>query len=88
MAEPTESIAALGGLMIPLKKSIPYIPKLVTVKVDPDIASGKSFLSLARLMSDFASREISRRERHSALRITGVRSPPSTATPKASATLS
>ena len=80
---PTERIAAFGGLIIPLKKSMPYIPKFVTVNVEPDIASGESFLSLAKLMRDLASREISERESLSASRIIGVSNPPSTATPKA-----
>ena len=80
--EPTDRIAAFGGLMMPLKKSMPYIPKFVTVKVDPAIASGDNFLSLANDIRFFASWEISVNERESALRITGVSSPPSTATPK------
>ena len=88
MEEPTESIAALGGFIIPLKKSILYIPKFVTVKVEPDIDSGDNFFSLAKEIRFLASTEISIKERVLALRITGVSKPPSTATPKARSTVS
>ena len=41
--EPMDRIAAFGGLIMPLKKSIPYIPRFVTVKVDPPLPQGVIF---------------------------------------------
>ena len=69
--------------MILLKKSTPYIPRLVMVKVEPLISSGDNFWVRAFEMSCLVSTDRERRCLVSASWITGVMSPSSTATLKA-----
>ena len=59
---PTASSAACGGLMIAVKRSMPYMPRFETVKVPPDTSGGvilrsRTFsISGARLARDLAER--------------------------------
>ena len=59
---------------------MPYMPRLLTVKVPPDSSSGVSLRAHARAVKSCASRAISVTVLRSASRITGTMSPSSMAT--------
>jgi hypothetical protein len=69
---PTESSAAWGGLMTAEKFSIPYIPRLETVKVPPESSGGVTFPSRTFAASARASTAISPSDLRSASKIVGT----------------
>ena len=79
---PTARMAALGGLMMALKRSTPIMPRLDTQKVPPVNWAGWSFLSLASFASCLASGLIWKMLFRWVSRITGVIRPSSMATAK------
>src|SRR5438105_12916376 len=56
---PTARTAACGGVIIALKASTLYIPKLLSVKVPPIMSAGRSLPALARSVNSRRSEEIS-----------------------------
>ena len=71
---PTVRIAAWGGLMIAVKRSIPYMPRFETVKVPPESSGGVTCLSRTRSISRRASRAIAPSDFWSASKIVGTTS--------------
>src|SRR5690606_11846155 len=76
---PTDNIAPSGELMIEVNSSIPNIPKLETVNVEPSQSAGCNFLALALPAKSFTSAEICDKDLPSAKRTTGTNKPSSTA---------
>src|SRR5690606_29408 len=76
---PTDKIAPSGELIIDVNSSIPNIPKLETVKVDPSQSAGVNFLDLALPAKSLTSAEICDNVLPSAKLTTGTNKPSSTA---------
>ena len=66
--------------MIAVNSSMPNIPRLEIVKVEPSQSDGCNFLDLARCAKSFTSAEICESDFPSAKRTTGTNKPSSTAT--------
>ena len=73
-------MVACGGLMMAENSRTPYMPRLEIADEPPWYSAGLSFFSLARAARSFISLEMADSDLPSALRITGVSSPPSIAT--------
>ena len=74
MIAPTARIAACGGLITAEKLSIPYIPRLETVKVAPESSGGVIDPSRTRSARARASAAISRSPLRSASKTVGTTS--------------
>ena len=68
-------MAALGWLMIGVSQTVPTLPVLVTVKVDPLSSPGSTLPSLVRLATSAIALARPDRLSWSTLRITGTNSP-------------
>src|SRR3974377_1322500 len=78
--EPTARMVACGGLMMAENSRTPYMPRLDMALAPPWYSFGINFLARARSASSRTSAEITVSDFASALRITGVISPPTSAT--------
>src|SRR5690606_14004785 len=80
MIAPTDKIAEFGWLIIEVNSSIPNIPKLETVKVEPSISLGCNFLLRAFVAKSLTAVPICDKVIKSVWLTTGTTNPSSTAT--------